>query len=145
MRAKAKETDLMGVFGGNTHQPRSLRPRGPSAELSRDPAPFTPYCFLPLGLEVEPRTALASKGQETWNTQRPALCGFFGLFLFGFLGPHPGHVEVPRLGIQSELQLPAHTTATATWDPSRICDLHHSLIRTTPHHTTPQLTATPDP
>ena len=28
-----------------------------------------------------------------------------------------------------ELQLPAYTraTATATWDPSRVCDLHHSL------------------
>ena len=31
-------------------------------------------------------------------------------------------MEVPRLGIESELQLPASTTAT----PSLICDLHHS-------------------
>ena len=36
------------------------------------------------------------------------------------------HVEVPRLGVESELQLLACTTATATWDPSHICDLHHS-------------------
>ena len=36
-------------------------------------------------------------------------------------------MEAPRLGVQSELQLPAYTTATATKDPSRICDLHHSL------------------
>ena len=35
-------------------------------------------------------------------------------------------MEVPRLGVQSELLLPAYTTATATWDPSRICDLHRS-------------------
>ena len=35
-------------------------------------------------------------------------------------------MEVPRLGIESELQLPAYTTATATRDPSCICDLHHS-------------------
>ena len=28
--------------------------------------------------------------------------------------------------VQSELQLPPYTTATATWDPSHICDLHHS-------------------
>ena len=27
---------------------------------------------------------------------------------------------------QSELQLPAYATATATWDPGHICDLHHS-------------------
>ena len=47
------------------------------------------------------------------------------VFLFCFLGPHLLHVEVPRLGIESELQLPAYTTATATQDPSHISDLHH--------------------
>ena len=31
----------------------------------------------------------------------------------------------PRLGVQSELQLPAYTTATATSDSSHVCDLHH--------------------
>ena len=37
-------------------------------------------------------------------------------------------MEVPRLGVELELQLPAYTTATATAtpDPSRVCDLHHS-------------------
>ena len=35
-------------------------------------------------------------------------------------------MEVPRVGVQSELQLLAYTTATATLDPSLICDLHHS-------------------
>ena len=35
-------------------------------------------------------------------------------------------MEVPRLGLQLELQSPAYVTATATPDPSRICDLHHS-------------------
>ena len=35
-------------------------------------------------------------------------------------------MEVPRLGVQSELQLPAYTTATAMQDPSRLCDLHPS-------------------
>ena len=43
-----------------------------------------------------------------------------------FLGPHPRHIEVPRLGVQSELQLPVYTTATATRDPSLVRDLHHS-------------------
>ena len=37
-----------------------------------------------------------------------------------------GSMEVPRLGVESELQLPAYVTATATRDPSLICDLHHS-------------------
>ena len=36
-------------------------------------------------------------------------------------------MEVPRLGVKSELQLQAYTTATAMPDPSRICNLHHSL------------------
>ena len=40
--------------------------------------------------------------------------------------PHPWPMEVPRLGVQSELQLLPYTTATATPDLSRVCDLHHS-------------------
>ena len=47
-------------------------------------------------------------------------------FFFAFSGPYPQHMEVPRLGFQSELQLPAYTTAIATQDPSHICNLHHS-------------------
>ena len=43
-----------------------------------------------------------------------------------FLGPHSRHMEVPRLGVKSELQLLAYATATATPDPSLVCDLHHS-------------------
>ena len=34
-------------------------------------------------------------------------------FFFVFLGPHPWHTEVPRLGVELELQLPAYTTITA--------------------------------
>ena len=44
-------------------------------------------------------------------------------FLF-FLGPHLWHMEVPRLGVESQLQLPAY--ATATQDPSHVFALHHS-------------------
>ena len=43
-----------------------------------------------------------------------------------FVGPHPRHMEVPRLGVQSELQMLNYTTATATPDPSCVCDPHHS-------------------
>ena len=35
-------------------------------------------------------------------------------------------MEVPRLAVQSELQLATYTTATATPDPSYVCDLQHS-------------------
>ena len=53
--------------------------------------------------------------------------------LICFLGLNLQHMEVPRLGVKSELQLLAYTTAIATPDPSGVCDLH------------PQLTAIPDP
>ena len=33
-------------------------------------------------------------------------------------------MEVPRLGVESELHLPAYITATATRDSSCVCDLH---------------------
>ena len=35
-------------------------------------------------------------------------------------------MEVPRLGIELELQLPAYTTATALQDLSHVYKLHHS-------------------
>ena len=57
---------------------------------------------------------------QKWNL-------FFPLFYsFIFLDLHLQHMEVPRLEVVSELQLPAHATVTATRDPSRVCDLHHS-------------------
>ena len=43
-----------------------------------------------------------------------------------FLEPHAQHMEMSRLGVKLEPLPPAYTTATATQDPSRICDLHHS-------------------
>ena len=43
-----------------------------------------------------------------------------------FLGLHLLHMEVPRLGLESELQLLANATATANQNLSHICDLYHS-------------------
>ena len=34
-------------------------------------------------------------------------------------------MEVPRLGVESELQLPAYPTATGMPDLSHICNLYH--------------------
>ena len=51
--------------------------------------------------------------------------GFFLFVCFSFLGPHLRHMEVPRLGIESELQLPAEPQP-ATPDLS-----HTSLFCTT--------------
>ena len=69
---------------------------------------------------------------------RNGFAGSYGhaIFIFYFLiflslvllGLHPRHMEVPRLGVQWELLLPAYITATATAmpDPSCVCTLHHS-------------------
>ena len=50
---------------------------------------------------------------------------FFFFFLFR-AAPKTYHREVARLGVESELQLLDYTPATATPDPSHICDVHHS-------------------
>ena len=51
------------------------------------------------------------------------LASQFNFILFNFLfRPASWHMEVPRLGAESELQLLAYTIATAMKDPSHICD-----------------------
>ena len=44
-----------------------------------------------------------------------------------FLGPHLWYMEIPRLGVELKLELPAYATATATWYLSCVCYLNHSL------------------
>ena len=50
----------------------------------------------------------------------------FWFVVFWFFGLHLWPMEAPRPGVHSELQLPAHATATASQDLSCICGLHHS-------------------
>ena len=38
------------------------------------------------------------------------------------------HMEVPRLGVQSELQLLAYATATTMPDLSHVCSLHAACV-----------------
>ena len=47
-------------------------------------------------------------------------------FFFFFLGPHPRHIEVPRLGVKLELLLPAYPTITTMPVLGHICDLNCS-------------------
>ena len=51
---------------------------------------------------------------------------FFILHLFFFLGLLVQHAEVPRLGVESALLLPAYTTATEILNLRCVCDLHCS-------------------
>ena len=77
--------------------------------------------------------------RKDWKKERNVSFPAFSLVLvFVFLfSPFPSviifclrlhlwHIEVPGLGVKSEPHLPAYTTATATWDPGHIFDLHHS-------------------
>ena len=50
---------------------------------------------------------------------------FIYLSIFLFMA-HLRHMEIPRLGVKSEMQLPAYTIATVTLDPSHFFDLHGS-------------------
>ena len=52
-------------------------------------------------------------------------------FFFSLLWSHLQHVEVPRQGVESEVQLLAYTIVRATWDLSRYCNVRHSLKK---HH-----------
>ena len=65
--------------------------------------------------------------QRAFRVTRLFIYLFIHSFIVCFLRLHSRHMEVPRLGVQSELQLlPAYATATATQDLSHVCDLHHS-------------------
>ena len=84
-----------------------------------------------LALELPHATSMAkinkiSCRKDVWVFFKKIHSVYLFLFLFWFLGPQPWHMEVPRLGVKLELQLPAYTTATAMQELSRICDLHHS-------------------
>ena len=52
------------------------------------------------------------------------ICTYVCFWFLSFLGPV--HMEVPRLGVELELQPPAYTIATAMPDLRHVCDLHHS-------------------
>ena len=93
---------------------------------------FYPVLYLNTG-EGLPKEALEKVRLQQNHSSRIRLkiCSIFCLymflktliFFFSFLRLHLRHMEVPRLRVESQLQLPAYTTATATLDPSCICDL----------------------
>ena len=79
---------------------------------------------------------LGKKLRNKWIRSETVITTFSGISEFSFFFSFPSlpsnsctcwHMEVPRLGVESELQLSAYTTATATQDPSHIWDLHCSL------------------
>ena len=64
-----------------------------------------------------------SMNSDKW----PVFSGHFLFFFFCLFGVHLWHMEVPRPGAESELQMLAYTPAIAMLDLSHICDLHWNL------------------
>ena len=76
---------------------------------------------------VKNSNGVLSESQQGWSDfWSPCLftAPFYLFFFFFFLGPNLQYMEVPRLGVESELSLPVY--ATAMRDPSHVCELHHS-------------------
>ena len=59
-------------------------------------------------------------------TGTPCFLFYLFIYLVFFLGLHPQQMDVPRLGVELDLQLLAYAIATETQDPSCVCNLHHS-------------------
>ena len=71
--------------------------------------------------------ALRLPGSRTARNIFLFVCLFKYLFLyFCFLRAYRHLIEIPRLGIELELQLSASTTATAMRNPGCLWDLHHN-------------------
>ena len=78
-----------------------------------------------------------------------ALYSFIYLFIYLFiysvyLGPYPWHMEVPRLGVQLELQLPAYATAQqfGIWAASVTYATGHGNTRSLAHWARPGIKPT---
>ena len=81
------------------------------------------YIWLSTSYRWRNRLPEVMRPRSSTRSQRAKVyCYYF----FSFLGPPQRHMEVPRLGVQSELQLLVYTTATAMPHLSHVCDLHHS-------------------
>ena len=62
--------------------------------------------------------------QVIFRTSDASFLFCFVLFCFCLLGLHLHHMQVPRLGVESEIQLLSYTTTMR--DVSHVCGLPHS-------------------
>ena len=90
-------------------------------------AGFNSWVFSGRSVASAKRLCLSSpRNSDSSGTVVVSALLYIYFCLCHFLGPHPQHMEVPRLGVKSELYPPAYTRATATQDPSQVCSLHNS-------------------
>ena len=121
----------MGPADRDVHAP-TLLSRAPQGVGTRSPSCLVVPCVLSREREGE-RFLLKGDGSPTCLLKSPRICsqqvgdpGELNHRSFFFLGPYLRHMEVPRPGLESELQLLAYTTATATLGLSCVCDLRCS-------------------
>ena len=81
---------------------------------------FLPWDFSTFYFEIIPNLQKSYKN----STKNNFLCVFVCLFCFSMAAPTAYRSSQARGW--AGLQLLAYTTATATWDPSHVCDLRHS-------------------
>ena len=65
------------------------------------------------------------RGKEAWPAGALPASPLLTFFFLVFLELHLRHLEVSRLGVESELEPLAYATATAMPDPSHVFNLHH--------------------
>ena len=75
---------------------------------------FSIIVFFPFSF---PFVWLISSLMPLWSEETLEIIFIFLTYLFCFLGLHLWHMDVPRLGVKSELQLSAYATATEVPDP----------------------------
>ena len=67
-----------------------------------------------------------SRSLTRWANEKLQVCFCLFVFVFYFLGLYTQHMEFPKLGVKSELQLLPYTIATAMPDLSFVCNPQHS-------------------
>uniref|UniRef100_A0A8C3W577 Uncharacterized protein n=1 Tax=Catagonus wagneri TaxID=51154 RepID=A0A8C3W577_9CETA len=78
---------------------------------------YTTFTGTGMGPSAETRAGTEGPPQVALSKSRESHTFILVFYLFIYLGRHPQRMEVPRLGVKSELQLPAYTTATAMPGP----------------------------
>ena len=69
-----------------------------------------------LSTSLSPFSTFSMWKMEDHKKKKNLLFNVLFFLFFFFLGPHLKHMEVPRLEVKLELQLPTYTTATTTRD-----------------------------